>query len=171
MGPWCHPAPASAFLSLLNMLKTTRHRRKHWRCLGGTCSPPATTQPEWLLLRSEKPHQPGAVQGHSPEKSLRGHHEILGKGWGKPQDRFTVSAGCDKGTQHIFLAPSFPQEPPQQAALPGCVCRCPGELQFRLRPGLPLARHPCPGGSPQPCAEAGPAHGILVRGKRRGYPC
>ncbi|KAM9595367.1 solute carrier family 2, facilitated glucose transporter member 6 isoform 4-T4 [Morphnus guianensis] len=40
MGPWCHPAPASAFLSLLNMLKTTRHRRKHWRCLGGRALPP-----------------------------------------------------------------------------------------------------------------------------------
>lgn len=48
--------------------------------------PPATRQ-ERLLLCSEKPHQPGAVKGHSPGKSLHGRHESLGKGWGKLQDR------------------------------------------------------------------------------------
>lgn len=134
-GPWCHPAPASAFLALLNPLKTAQR---------------------------EAPVEQELRETQQPRKIPP---------WVSPEPRQRLREAGFK----FLLAPntslSLPQEPPQQAALPGCVCRCPGQLQLRLRPGLSLPRHPCPGGSSQPRAEAGPAHSALVRGKERGYPC
>uniref|UniRef100_A0A672UGI2 Major facilitator superfamily (MFS) profile domain-containing protein n=1 Tax=Strigops habroptila TaxID=2489341 RepID=A0A672UGI2_STRHB len=132
----------------------------------GSCSPPHGSS----SCCSTQRNPPAWCRAGPFPRKPHGCHESLGQGWGKLQERVQLSAGCNKGTQPPSSL-SLPQEPPQQAALPGCVCRCSGELQLWLCPGLPLTRHPCPGSSPQPRSEAGPEHSILVWGKEQGCPC